>query len=94
MQSEVVYSLNHDLTASIVFNHTLNFQKKSTSTYTDIRIKVHPYPHSQHIKFLKHNIYVSHRMGTISFCVMGLPICEFYQSLPVCVRGLRICVRR
>ena len=27
MQSEVVYSLNHDLTASIVFNHTLNFQK-------------------------------------------------------------------
>jgi hypothetical protein len=26
MQSEVVYSLNHDLTASIVFNHTLNFQ--------------------------------------------------------------------
>ena len=27
MQSEVVYSLNHDLTASFVFNHTLNFQK-------------------------------------------------------------------
>jgi hypothetical protein len=27
MQSEVVYSLNHDLTASIVFNHTLNFPK-------------------------------------------------------------------
>jgi len=27
MQSEVVYSLNHDLTASIVFSHTLNFQK-------------------------------------------------------------------
>ncbi len=27
MQSEVVYCLNHDLTASFVFNHTLNFPK-------------------------------------------------------------------
>ena len=27
MESEVVYSLNHDLTASIVFNHTLNYPK-------------------------------------------------------------------
>ena len=29
---------------------------------------------------LNHHIYVSHRMGTISLCVVGLPICEF---LPV-----------
>ena len=37
MQSEVVYSLNHDLTASIVFNHTLNFQK--------IYLQLHRYSH-------------------------------------------------
>jgi hypothetical protein len=37
MESEVVYSLNHDLTASIVFNHTLNFQK--------IYLHLHRYSH-------------------------------------------------
>ena len=64
MESEMIYSLNHDLTASIVFNDTLKFQK-STSTYTDICISVHPYPHSQHIKFLKHNIYRVHPYPTL-----------------------------
>jgi hypothetical protein len=119
MQSEVVYSLNHDLTASLVLDHTLNFPKihlnlhgyqhkgapispstaykgaetlyiynmevgcrvrwftastmtlqhhwcltvpsifqKSTTICTDISIRVHPYPYPQHIKVLKHFIYI------------------------------------
>ena len=37
MQSEVVYSLNHYLTASFVFNHTLNFLK--------IYLHLHRYSH-------------------------------------------------
>ena len=37
MQSEVVYSINHDLAASIVFDQTLNFPK--------IRYYLHRYQH-------------------------------------------------
>jgi hypothetical protein len=60
--SSVDRQQTHDLTASFLFNHTLNFQK-STFTYTNIRIRVHPYPHSQHRKFLKHNIYIIYGTG-------------------------------
>ena len=34
---------------------------------------------------LNHHIYVSHRMGTISLCIVGLPICEFLP-IPACMR--------
>ncbi len=37
MQSEVVYSLSHDLTASLMLHCTLNFQK--------IHIHLHQYQH-------------------------------------------------
>ena len=58
MQSEVVDSLNHDLTASFVFNHTLSFPKFAPPLYRYNCVRVHPNAIPQHMKVLKHFIYM------------------------------------
>ena len=58
MQSGVVYSLNHDCTASLGLNCTPIFQKSPPTLHRCIGIRMHPYAHPQHIKVLKHFIYI------------------------------------
>jgi hypothetical protein len=46
--------------------------QKSTATCTDISIRVHAYPHPQHIKVLKQIIYIKYGSGMQSEVVYSL----------------------
>ncbi len=60
MQSTGVWSLNHDITTSLGLSHTPVILK-STPDLIRLRrncVRVDPYAHSQHIKVLKHFVYI------------------------------------
>ena len=71
MQSVVVYSLNHDTTMSFGPRLTLLFQHL-VPTCTDNSVRVHPYGHPQHMKVLKHFLYIQYRCGMQSVVVYSL----------------------
>jgi hypothetical protein len=58
MHREVVYSLNHDLTASLVLSFTPIFQKNAPTFTGGIKVKVHPNSPPQHMKVLNYFLYI------------------------------------
>ena len=59
MQSMGVWSLNHDITTSLGLSHTPIIQKSTPDLHRrNSVVRVHQYAHSQHIKVLKHFIYI------------------------------------
>ena len=73
MQSMGVWSLDHDITTSLGLSHAPIIQKSTTpDLHRHISVRVQPYAHSQHIKVLKHFIYVSYGCGMQSMGVWSL----------------------
>ena len=57
MQFARLWSLNHDLMTSLV-RHALNFPKIHLHLHRWNNVRVHPCAHTQHIKVLKHFVYI------------------------------------
>jgi len=59
MQSMGVWSLDHDITSSLGLGHTPVILKSTPDLHRRSNsVRVYPYAHSQHIKVLKHFIYI------------------------------------
>ena len=58
MHSKWVWSLNHDLITSLRLNHLLISLKSNPTWHKSNSVRVDPYAHPQHIKVLKHFIYM------------------------------------
>ncbi len=58
MQSMGVGSLNHHITTSLWLSPTPIFLKSIPNLYRHNIVRVDPYAHSQHIKVLKHFMYM------------------------------------
>ncbi len=58
MQSTGVWSLNHDITTSLGFSHTPIIQKSTPDLHSHNNVRMSRYAHSQHIKVLKHFVYI------------------------------------
>ena len=58
MQFARLKSLNHDLTTSLGLRHALNFPKIHPHLHRQNIVRVHPCAHPQHIKVLKHFVYI------------------------------------
>jgi hypothetical protein len=72
MQSIGVWSLNHDTATSYRLGHT-PFPQKSPPTCTcNTAIRMHPYAHLQHLKMLKHFLYIQYECGMPSVGVCSL----------------------
>jgi len=92
MQLVVVYSLNHDTTMSFGIHLAPSFQNVAPAcTYNSVR--VHPYAHPQHMKVLKHFLYVQYGCGMQSAVVVyslshdtttsfGIHLTPSFQILP------------
>ena len=63
MQSTGVWSLNHDIATSLGLSPYPNFQKSTPALHRHNSGRVHPYAHSQHIKVLKHFVYIWYGCG-------------------------------
>jgi hypothetical protein len=72
MQSMGVCSLNHDLTTSYRLGHTPFFQKFTPTCTMYYGIRVCPYAHPQHLKVLKHFVYIHYGCGMQSMGVGSL----------------------
>ncbi len=72
MQSMGVFSLNHDTTTSYRLGHT-PFPLKFNHICTRIMaIRVYPYAHPQHLKVLKHFVYIQYGCGMQSMEVCSI----------------------
>jgi hypothetical protein len=58
MQSKGVWSLNHDITTSFGLSPTPIFLKSTPDPHRRNSVRGHPYAHPQHIKVLKHFVYI------------------------------------
>ncbi len=58
MHSKWVWSLKHDITISLRLSPTPIFLKSTPDMNRRNRVRVHPYAHPQHIKVLKHFVYI------------------------------------
>jgi hypothetical protein len=58
MQSTGLWSLNHDITTSFGLGPAPIFLKSTPDQHRRNSVRVHPYAHSQHIKVLKHFVYI------------------------------------
>ena len=72
MQSMGVCSLNHDLTTSYRLGHTPFFLKFTPTCTCNTAIRMHPYAHPQHLKLLKHFVYIQYGCGMQSMGVCSL----------------------
>ncbi len=63
MQFARLWSLNNDITTSIGLPHALNFPKPHPHLHQQNSIRVHPYAPPQHIKVLKHFVYICYGCG-------------------------------
>ena len=58
MYSKWVWSLNHDITTSLGLGLSSIFLKSTPDLHRRITVRVDPYAHPQHIKVLKHCLYI------------------------------------
>jgi hypothetical protein len=72
MQSAGVCSLNHDTTTSFGLRLTPIYQKFCPHFHRYNSVRVHPYAHPQHMKVLKHFIYIQYGYGKQSVGVYSL----------------------
>jgi hypothetical protein len=63
MQSTGVWSLNHDITTSLGLSPTPIFLKPTLDLHRLNNVGVHSYAHPQHIKVLKHFVYIWYGYG-------------------------------
>ncbi len=63
IQSEASCGLNHDTTMSFRFGHNPIFQNLAPTPHRYYSVRVTPYAHSQHIKVLKHIVYIQYGCG-------------------------------
>ncbi len=61
--SEASCGLNHDTPASFGFGHTPIFQNLAPTPHRYYSVRVNPHAHSQHIKVLKHIVYIQYGCG-------------------------------
>jgi len=72
MQSMGVWSLNHDTTTSYRLGHTpFSLTPPPTST-CNTAIMMHPYAHPQHLKMLRHCVYIQYGCG-----MQSMGVCSF-----------------
>jgi hypothetical protein len=71
-QSVRVCSLNHDITTSLGIGLSSIFLKSTSALHRRNSVSVHPYAHPQHIKVLKHCVYIWHGCGMHSKRVCSL----------------------
>jgi hypothetical protein len=73
MLSKRVWSLNHDITTSLGgLGLSSIFLKSTPALHRRNSVRVHPYAHPQHIKVLKHCVYIWHGSGKQSVRVRSL----------------------
>jgi hypothetical protein len=72
MPSKLVCSLNHDLTTSLGLSPIPIFLKSILTGHRRNSVRMHPYAHPQHIKVLKHFVYIWYGSGTHSKWVWSL----------------------
>ena len=60
MQSIGVWSLNHHITTSLGLSPTPILVKSIPDLHRHNSVRVDPYAHPQHIKVLKHFVYIIH----------------------------------
>ena len=58
MHSKQVWSLNHDITTSLRLRPTPIFLKSSPNLHRHNSVRAHTYAHPQHIKVMKHFVYI------------------------------------
>ncbi len=58
MDSKWVWSLNHDITASLRPRPTPIFLNSTPDLHRHNSVRADPYAHPQHIKVLKHFVYI------------------------------------
>ncbi len=63
IQSGASCGLNHDTTISFGLGYTPNFQNLAPTPHRYYTVRVNPYAHSQHIKVLKHIVYIQYGCG-------------------------------
>ena len=69
MQSLGVCSLNHDITTSLGLSHAPIFLKIHPHLYGHNSVRVHPYAHPQHLKVLKHFLFIQYGCGIQSLAL-------------------------
>jgi hypothetical protein len=72
MHSKRVWSLNHDITTSLGLGLSSIFLKTTPALHRRNSVRVHPYAYPQHIKVLKHCVYIWHGCGMHSKRVWSL----------------------
>ncbi len=72
MQFTGVWSLNHDITTSLGLRPTPIFLKSTADLQRRNSVRVHPFAHPQHIKVLKHFLYIQYGCGMQSTGVWSL----------------------
>ena len=72
MQSTGVWSLNHHITTSLGLSPTPIFLKSIPDLHRRNGIRVDAYTHPQHIKVLKHFIYIQDGYGMLFIGVLSL----------------------
>jgi len=72
MQSTGVWSINHDITTSLGLSPAPIFHKSTPDLHRRNSVRVYPYAHPQHIKVLKHFVYIQYGCGMQSMGVWSL----------------------
>ena len=72
MHSKWVWSLNHDITTSLRLGLSPIFLKSTPDLHRCNSVRADPYAHPQHIKVLKHFVYIWHGCGMHSKWVWSL----------------------
>jgi hypothetical protein len=67
-----VCSLSHDIATSYRLGHTPCFLKLTPTCTCNTAIRMHPYAHPQHVKVLKHFVYIQYGCGMQSMGVCSL----------------------
>jgi len=67
-----VWSLNHDITTSLGLSHTPIFLKINPDHHRPTSVRVHTYANPQHIKVIKHSLYIWYWCGMDSKWVWSL----------------------
>ncbi len=58
MHSKQVWSLNYDITTSLGLGLSSIFLKSTPELHRRNSVMVDPYTHPQHVKVLKHSVYI------------------------------------
>jgi hypothetical protein len=72
VHSKWVWSLNHDITTSLGLGLSSIFLTSTPALHRRNSVRVHPYAYPQHIKVLKHFLYIWHGCGMHSKRVWSL----------------------